>query len=88
MGAPSTTSRTSGIPRQGPVQLRPSRRATLEAFAAGVALATAVLLALIVRPDLLSLAIAMLVMGTVLLLVIPPVRLLLGARASAPARYR
>jgi hypothetical protein len=82
MGAPITTSRASGIPRQGPVDRRrlQRRHAPLEATAAVLAALTAVVLALLLRPDLGDVALAMLLVLAGGLLVIPPVRALLHAR--------
>ena len=87
MGAPLAT-RTGGIPRQGPVELRRRRRSSIEASAAAVALLSAVLLALVLQPDPTSVAIGMVALGTVLMLAIPPARDLLGHRDSASLRRR
>ena len=85
MGTPTTTVRTSGIPRQGPVDHRrlQRRRTSLETTAAAtVAAVAAVLLALVLRPDLTDVALAMLLVGTTLALVAAPVRVLLAARSA------
>lgn len=87
MGSPIPTARTSGISRQGPVQLR-RRRASLEATAAAIALLAAVLLALVLQPDLTAVATGMVLLGALALIVVPPARVLLGSRAGATTRRR